>query len=316
MKKILGCFGLFSKKSKKPVVLTGAPASGPITNIVKGGAFEVPQAFADENSMEANLTLAEVATRYAKTIILASNTLPTVTASEREVLGDKVKREVRGRNMAQRESINELFAVPNKSLVRMIKRPVRAVKLARLGNCGEFSDLVLNYLRKKNVAYAEKCTIIDETLPSAAQSGHVIVVIGRDPRSDTNKPETWGKNAVICDAWANKYYPVSEIYDQLQCYRHEVGNSMPNVVYPYTKGGKEKLIFTDAIKAETNEEYQKQIIKETVDKITMMQKVVNDVITSEYPTIDSGELQTKLSNYLPYKKKPGNMLQYLEQIQI
>ncbi|WP_077003394.1 hypothetical protein [Variovorax sp. KK3] len=40
--------------------------------------------------------------------------------------------------------------------------------------------------------------------------GHRLVVIGRDPHSDPKDASTWGPNAVICDAWANEAYGVTE----------------------------------------------------------------------------------------------------------
>lgn len=39
---------------------------------------------------------------------------------------------------------------------------------------------------------------------------HAFVVIGRDLKSDPSQPHTWGKSAVICDAWSKKAYPADQ----------------------------------------------------------------------------------------------------------
>ncbi|HGK6652029.1 TPA: hypothetical protein ACJ5DZ_003124, partial [Legionella pneumophila] len=39
---------------------------------------------------------------------------------------------------------------------------------------------------------------------------HCLIVIGRVSGSDPNDISTWGEEAVICDPWAEKAYPLSE----------------------------------------------------------------------------------------------------------
>ena len=120
---------------------------------------------------------------------------------------------MRSRTLTVKESIKELFQVPNLSDARINKRCIRDAKLHKVGTCSEYSDLVLNFLSKQPVNSAEVVSIID--------GDHVFVVINRDLNSDINSPEKWGDQAIICDAWANDCYPATEIYKQLKCHHFE-----------------------------------------------------------------------------------------------
>lgn len=44
---------------------------------------------------------------------------------------------------------------------------------------------------------------------------HTMIIIGRDQTSDLGDYKTWGTDAVICDIWAGKYYPLSEVESEL-----------------------------------------------------------------------------------------------------
>lgn len=48
-----------------------------------------------------------------------------------------------------------------------------------------------------------------------------MLVIGRNPHSDPDDINTWGKNAVICDPWANRFYEANQF--KLE---HEHGNKI------------------------------------------------------------------------------------------
>lgn len=50
---------------------------------------------------------------------------------------------------------------------------------------------------------------------------HVLVVIGRRPGSDPLNMNSWGPQAVVCDPWANRCYPLSE-YAEMQRSEHDV----------------------------------------------------------------------------------------------
>lgn len=49
--------------------------------------------------------------------------------------------------------------------------------------------------------------------------GHVFILIDRAEFSNINCPRSWGKNAVIIDAWAGKVYPAADIYTLLKTHK-------------------------------------------------------------------------------------------------
>ena len=81
------------------------------------------------------------------------------------------------------------------------KNVVTHVKQFSVGNCGEYASLVMNHLRKQAITQAEYFYIID--------GDHAFVVIGRQENSNPEDPDTWGPDAVICDAWLDQIYPAS-----------------------------------------------------------------------------------------------------------
>lgn len=80
-----------------------------------------------------------------------------------------------------------------------------------LGNCDELAVQALDYvLNQTDDLRAEVFKI---------QGGaHVFLVINRNNPSDPNDPYDWGKNAVICDPWANKVFKASDYKTELKNY--------------------------------------------------------------------------------------------------
>lgn len=91
---------------------------------------------------------------------------------------------------------------------------VRRADLARIesdllreigyGHCFELGGAAYWFLQQHGVegSLVELC--------KTSISRHVLVVIGRRPDSDRGNVSTWGPDAVVCDPWANKVYPLSE----------------------------------------------------------------------------------------------------------
>ncbi|VTU39035.1 hypothetical protein [Variovorax sp. PBL-E5] len=50
---------------------------------------------------------------------------------------------------------------------------------------------------------------------------HMLVVIGRERDSDLEDMSTWGPDAVVCDPWADKVYPLSA-FDEMRLPRNDV----------------------------------------------------------------------------------------------
>lgn len=214
--------------------------------------------------LQRNLDLAEKAIQYARNKISASATTEGLSLSEAYTIGDNVEK-MRHRTFSMDESLRELLAIPNTRTIRFIKRTARAVKLHGIGNCAEYSELAMNFLRKQNVDFAERFMIRD--------GDHVIVVIGRDLASNSAKPETWGENAVVVDAARNEYYRASETYGKLKCYYSDSNaEKYPNVYYDYTAD--KMLLVTMRIFKERNCIYQQRLIKECIEKLNLIQETI------------------------------------------
>lgn len=91
---------------------------------------------------------------------------------------------------------------------------INSLEENKIGNCAEFS-----YITLKNLVMRNDYKIYGEVY-YIENGDHSFLVIGRDPKSSPFKPETWGPNAVICDAWAGDVYLPSEIQTKLHSYTY------------------------------------------------------------------------------------------------
>lgn len=91
----------------------------------------------------------------------------------------------------------------------------RLYSAKKVGNCLEYAKHAMEFLREE-----------DKTLRIEAMhiknGDHVFVVIGRAQGSKASDFTTWGDAAVVCDAWAGRVFPASEIPEQLGDYRNMI----------------------------------------------------------------------------------------------
>lgn len=85
-------------------------------------------------------------------------------------------------------------------------------------NCNECADLIQYKFNQKGV---KSNNVLLYTVNSEGNrtslAEHVFTVIGLDENSDIKNPESWGKNAIICDGWANIAMPAArgiEFYEK------------------------------------------------------------------------------------------------------
>ena len=98
------------------------------------------------------------------------------------------------------EGIREGFEKGSEELSYLKK----AIHNKKVANCGECSAIVADELEKNNIPY--KNIIMDvysNAVPNKRMFNHKFTIIGFDSKADIANPKTWGKNAVIIDAWAN-----------------------------------------------------------------------------------------------------------------
>lgn len=65
------------------------------------------------------------------------------------------------------------------------------------GNCESKAALAFIYLGKNGVTPIEMMSVGDD---------HILLVLGRDQKSKIKDLSTWGKEAIVCDPWANDAY--------------------------------------------------------------------------------------------------------------
>lgn len=90
--------------------------------------------------------------------------------------------------------------------IAMIKKEF---KDCNMGNCGERAYMLLDKLNKMGL----KNHAVIEIGGNKASNSHVFNVIGLAPNAVYNKPQTWGQNAVVVDAWSNKIMKPAEAFN-------------------------------------------------------------------------------------------------------
>ena len=83
------------------------------------------------------------------------------------------------------------------------------VKRTKVANCDQQAD-ILNYQFKQRGINSQivNLTIINKDSGKRRSCGaHSFVVIGMSKQAKIENPETWGKNAVVADAWTNQAEP-------------------------------------------------------------------------------------------------------------
>lgn len=101
-------------------------------------------------------------------------------------------------------------------------KPVTLMKMADFANYAEAPLRVVGHADSLMAACTAYTRLVF-SLPAHVQADicqvqgghHRLVVIGRDPNSDPKDMATWGPNAVVCDAWADLCYPLSD-YQEMQ----------------------------------------------------------------------------------------------------
>ena len=88
----------------------------------------------------------------------------------------------------------------------------RVAEFIGAGNCYEYSHVALHKLRNHDPS-------INAEVYSIKNGDHIFLLIDRDSSSDPSDLNTWGKNAVVCDAWAGDVFPADEIPHKLMDYK-------------------------------------------------------------------------------------------------
>lgn len=89
----------------------------------------------------------------------------------------------------------------------MVSTKESAVLLMDLegGQCGDMTNYAIGFMKKKYPSIRFECLFL---------TNHSLLVIGRPKDTHNAKPNTWGKDTLICDLWSDQIYPASSLYEK------------------------------------------------------------------------------------------------------
>lgn len=159
------------------------------------------------------LQLACQAANSVRDLKLRSNTHPSVNVLKAEVVEQRrcLITHLRDHRLFSSPPDPSESSYPQKRLKALRDKNSPFVS-AKAGNCMEFADLAIIELRELDHEVR-----LEEF--SFKNGDHVFVVIGRNKASDVNDVSTWGRNAVVCDAWSGGVYPAYDMPARLMDYQ-------------------------------------------------------------------------------------------------
>lgn len=153
--------------------------------------------FLRDEKLMTNLMLAYLAIKFVKKTVsydAANRPDSTIEAMLRMCLSLHWQDEQKKINGAQSQEISTVMQA-------------KAAYQFRVANCEGQASCAFGYLLTHlNISNMEIFRL---------QRDHSFLVIGRDPQSEVANYATWNKSAVICDPWANRYFPATELRVQL-----------------------------------------------------------------------------------------------------
>jgi len=157
------------------------------------------------------------------------------------------------------ECVSLILSYPNNPTWRRIEIRLRTAKLFNVGNCQDLSELVVRFLRKKNIKRIEMLSI--------RKNDHVIAAFDRE--GDINDYTTWGENSTFIDALNDEVFYGSEIYSKLKKYVFDETKEYPNILSPFTKQNKLKVEI--CIEHRVSPEENKTKLTDYLNKIRIIQ---------------------------------------------
>lgn len=125
------------------------------------------------------------------------------TGASEEVL-DKLFDMRRQYSAKIKEMRNNIYSVKYESYEDYINALKKHIKEnGSYMNCNECADLMLEKLRRRGIEATNVCIYsVNEKGEKTCVTEHVFTVAGLSKNADIKNPQTWGSNAIICDAWA------------------------------------------------------------------------------------------------------------------
>lgn len=174
------------------------------------------QSFESKEIMSIEKDLATRALKFARSIIWAGSTDLAANAYSLEDHAEVHNFILKLRHKIGKYPISPTSTIDSHAVQKVFnyfERSVESFKQYSLGNCGDLAMFALLYVLQNGPIN------INAEIFQIIEGDHHFLVIGRDPKSDPKKPETWGKNAYICDPWANKVFQASTYREHLKGFK-------------------------------------------------------------------------------------------------
>jgi len=97
-----------------------------------------------------------------------------------------------------------------------IRRRAAAAKARRCGNCGEYAAVAFDLFMLTGCPHAI------EYAGYESPGDHAFVIVGRPYASDQRTPSSWGRDVVVCDAWAGKVVSSGDYWSGMPSFPHAV----------------------------------------------------------------------------------------------
>jgi hypothetical protein len=97
-----------------------------------------------------------------------------------------------------------------------LRRRAAAAKSRRCGNCGEYAAVAFDYLMLTNCPYSVEYSFY------SSPGDHAFVIVGRPVGTVPADPSTWGREAVVCDAWSGRVVPARQYWTGMVGYPQSV----------------------------------------------------------------------------------------------
>lgn len=104
--------------------------------------------------------------------------------------------------------VQQDFLHPYLFKLQKLRNIVHCTESSSYGRCYEYASLVLFSLLQLKAGLSIELIYIEN-------GDHVFVVLDRDPLSDLQNAQSWGKNAVVIDAWFGNVFPAADLENQL-----------------------------------------------------------------------------------------------------
>lgn len=217
--------------------------------------------------LELNIEIAQEALQYCRKIIPieGSYTHPSLTDKEAFFQVFERVRHARNNNLTPAESLIDFLTCENTTW-SAVKKDKHNSKRFKVGNCGELSQLAINYLKKKNISNASLFHIYG--------SDHAIVIMDIDYTDPS-----WGASCVVLDPLLNEIYPINQISSKLQCYTCDPNRQNPHILTPWTPDY--PLISNLSVFYEVDQSKKTQKLINYSTTINQIKRCCQQILTSE-----------------------------------